>query len=413
MKLAIYSDNGGEPGNLLPGAFTDSTPVIAGWNIIPFPTTTITCGQKYWLARNSDGNILYWQAAQPGALFRYKAAAFSGFSFPGSAGTGFTSDQVYHLVAGWHNITPATTPLIGCAMNSPFTNVATGGYFALGQFTAVASGDITEIRVRCASSGNMMLAIYSDNGGEPGNLLSGAFTGSTPVIAGWNTITFPTTSIIAGTKYWLARNSDGNILYWQAQPDALFRYKASAFSGFSFPGSAGGGFTSDQVYHLVCCCGICTTPPTQKLIGSASDSPFTNVATGGYFALGQFTADASGDITEIRVRCASSGSIKLAIYSDSGGEPGDLLSGAFTGSTPVTAGWNIISFPTTTITGGQKYWLARNSDGNILYWQAQPGARFRYKAAAFSGFSFPGSAGGSFTSDQVYHLIAGWGNIAP
>jgi len=156
-----------------------------------------------------------------------------------------------------------------------------------------------------------------------------------------------------------------------------------------------------------------TGPPTQKIIGAASDSTFTNVATGGYFALGQFTAEASGDITELRVRCASSGNIKLAIYSDNGGEPGNLLPGAFTNSTPVVAGWNTIPFPTTTITTGQKYWLARNSDGNILYWQAQPGALFRYRAAPFSGFSFPGSAGIGFTSDQVYHLIAGWGTTTP
>jgi hypothetical protein len=152
---------------------------------------------------------------------------------------------------------------------------------------------------------------------------------------------------------------------------------------------------------------------TEKLIGAASDSTFTGVASGGYFALAQFTAEASGGLTEIKVRCASSGSIKLAIYSDNSGEPGELLSNAFTDSTPVIAGWNTIPFPTTPITAGQKYWLARNSDGNILYYQTQPGAHFRYKAAASSGFSFPSSAGGGFGSDQVYHLMAGWGTPAP
>jgi len=85
---------------------------------------------------------------------------------------------------------------------------------------------------------------------------------------------------------------------------------------------------------------------TQKLIG---------VASGDYFALAQFTAEASGDITELGVRCASSGSIKLAIYPDNSSEPGDLLSNAFTDSTPVIAGWNTIPFSNPIpVTAGQK-----------------------------------------------------------
>jgi hypothetical protein len=365
IKLAIYSDISGEPGNPLPNAFTNSIPVSEGWNLIPFPSTTITAGQKYWLARNSDGNVLYWKA-QPGSPFRYRAAAFSGFSFPSSAGTGFGSDELYNLTAGWGTITPPSAPTVTNASGAnPVTST-----------TARLNGEVTS-----TGGENPTVTIYwgtTDGSTTPGNWANHVDMG----IKGGGTFYTDIPSLTPNTDYY-------------------YRCYAINSSGFDW---------ADSTYHFK------TPVQAQKLIGADAGSTYTNVATGGYFALAQFTAEASGTITELRVRCASGGNIKLAIYSDISGEPGNLLPNAFTNSIPVSEGWNLIPFPSTTITAGQKYWLARNSDENILYWKSQTGANFRYRAATFSAFTFPATAtalGGLNTEPNTYHLVAGWGTIIP
>jgi len=76
------------------------------------------------------------------------------------------------------------------------------GYFTLSKFTASYTGLMYQIRVYANTSGNVKVAIYSDNGGKPDTLLS-VVNASTAVTAGWNKITAPTISINQGTDYWL------------------------------------------------------------------------------------------------------------------------------------------------------------------------------------------------------------------
>jgi hypothetical protein len=461
IKVAIYSDNSSQPYALL-GAVNTPTAVIAGWNTITFPSTHVDAGTKYWLARNSDGNILYWKA-QPGSLFRTRAAAFSGFSFPSSAGTLPISEQLYHLMAGWAAVT-VTAPTV---TNSPVSDKTQTSATLNGGVTAVGLENPTVIiywggtdggtdpyawgpSVNLGTKGAVPFStdiagltpgtLYyyrcfaANSGGSDWADSSESFT--TSVLSAPTVTNSTSASIVTTTSarlngaitdtggvnptaiiYWgdndgrtTSSNWDNTVNLGIKGKEAFSTDITDLNSGTkyyyrSFASNSIGPAWAGSSENFTTLSG-----GDQKLIGAAADSTFTNVAGGGYFALAQFTAEATGAITQIRVKCASSGNIKLAIYSDISGEPGTLL-GAVNTPTTVNAGWNTITFPSTHVDAGTKYWLARNSDGNMLYWKAQPGSPFRYRAAAFSG-SFPSSAGTGFGSDQLYHLIAGWGTSA-
>ena len=78
------------------------------------------------------------------------------------------------------------------------------------------------------------------------------------------------------------------------------------------------------------------------------------------FHLSKFVAEFTGIITKIRVYSSASGDVKVAIYSDVGGEPSSLLAVVNT-PTAVVAGWNTIAISNTSIGLGTDYWLAFNS----------------------------------------------------
>ena len=78
--------------------------------------------------------------------------------------------------------------------------------FHLSKFTALLTGEITQIPIYSGGIINVKVAIYTDNAGEPGALLN-AVNDAQAVIVGWNNIAFPATVIVQGTDYWLALNS--------------------------------------------------------------------------------------------------------------------------------------------------------------------------------------------------------------
>ncbi len=120
--------------------------------------------------------------------------------------------------------------------------------FHLDRYVASQSGNVTILRVFCVAAGNIKLAIYADNNGEPGLLLNSINT-STPVYSGWNSIPIVSTTVTAGTNYWLAMNTESVILGAQLSTNnnAIRRFKIGVpYSSFTFPSQAGTGFNADS-----------------------------------------------------------------------------------------------------------------------------------------------------------------------
>jgi len=149
---------------------------------------------------------------------------------------------------------------------------------------------------------------------------------------------------------------------------------------------------------------------TIKLVG-ADD------ASGGnewkdYFLLTKFTAVASGNMAEFRVKSAVSGYVKCALYADDSGEPGALITAMNTGQAVTGGGWETLSFTSTPITQGTVYWLAINISINGAVQYIGAAGVGRYKAATYGTFTFPDPAGSGFSSNAAVELIAGWGETA-
>jgi len=104
---------------------------------------------------------------------------------------------------------------------------------------------------------------------------------------------------------------------------------------------------------------IAITEGTERIIGSANVS-VEDVADIDYFYLSKFTAEKSGDVTRIKVYCQGTLNVKVAMYEDNAGEPGDLMNAVDTAQA-IVDGWNEIVFPATAIVQGTDYWLAFNS----------------------------------------------------
>lgn len=151
---------------------------------------------------------------------------------------------------------------------------------------------------------------------------------------------------------------------------------------------------------------------TVKLLGSGDETPDTYYALNAFFCF-KWTAEESGNVTEFKVKAFDTGNVKVAIYEDNAGEPGDLLNSVDTDQA-MAVGWNTITFPSTAVVKDTPYWLAIISDANC------PGRRnltgvVRYRTVAYAGFTFPDPAGIGFSSTTTsYGVMAGWGEaIAP
>jgi hypothetical protein len=151
---------------------------------------------------------------------------------------------------------------------------------------------------------------------------------------------------------------------------------------------------------------ITVTLPVNRLIGAGDVAPSANF-TPNYLALSRWTATASGNLNQVRVKCGAAGTVKVALYADSAGAPGALLGANNTGQA-VVLGWNTINLSSpVTVTSGTAYWLAVNSDVACTNYVAGSGTMV-YKAVSYSG-SFPDPAGSGFTPGAYYSISQGWG----
>jgi hypothetical protein len=127
--------------------------------------------------------------------------------------------------------------------------------------------------------------------------------------------------------------------------------------------------------------------------------------------LNQATLSTGGTLTSISFYCIVSGNVKVGLYADNSGSPGNLLVGPLT-QTSCTPG----SFNTVTVSGGPTltagtYWLADDFDTTgavgFIY-----GGTQRYKSLSY-GSAWPNPAGGGYVSYGATDAIYGTVNTGP
>jgi hypothetical protein len=140
----------------------------------------------------------------------------------------------------------ATGKLIG-ADDATATSVGTN-LTLVARFQAVATGAITEFKIKCTAAGQAKVAIYADSSGSPGARLVYNNTAQN-VVVGWNTLSIPELEVIEGTYYWLAlRNDASGVSCCNASVAGTQKYnQGGTFSTFTWPDPAGSfSYTYDK-----------------------------------------------------------------------------------------------------------------------------------------------------------------------
>ncbi len=145
-------------------------------------------------------------------------------------------------------------------------------------------------------------------------------------------------------------------------------------------------------------------------VGNASDSGNNNLISSS-----QFNSGSGGTINALRVYfpfvdTSPNNHVKVAVYSDSSGLPGTLLSSNTAPSTVATAAaWTTVSLGTSiTLTPNTNYWFAFNVDGAATNYRYSNGASntAKYVAMTYSG-NFPASFGTPSSSGSNLYSVYG------
>jgi hypothetical protein len=147
---------------------------------------------------------------------------------------------------------------------------------------------------------------------------------------------------------------------------------------------------------------------TGRLLGTETQGSVNLLAN--YLSVCQFTAEATGIVSAVRVYSLAAGNVKVAIYADDGADSaGALITANSNGQTVAANQWNTLSIGDTPVVQGAKYWLATIMDTNGAMARSNDGANRDYRAATYSGFTFPDPAGGGWTAGDTLASTAGWG----
>jgi len=360
-KVAVYADSGGQPGALL-GYQNSSTPIIAGWNTITLAqTASVTAGTSYWLATASGTGCLGFVYPTT-ATSAYKAIDYNTLTFSSNP-SGITNQQTWYMqAAGWGTTVAPSAPVVTNGTGASLVTEA----------TARLNGEVT-------STGGQSPAVHVYWGDNDGGTTAGNWD---------HDVNLGTLS--AGAFYTDIAGLTASTAYY---------YRCYAIN------SAGADW-ADSTASLT------TSTIQQKLIG-ADDAASYSTATPGYMFMSRWAASSSGTVSTIKVKGTGAGAVKVAIYADSGSQPGTLL-GYQNSSTPISAGWNTISLSqTASVTAGTSYWLATASGTGCIGFVYPTTATSCYKAIDYNTLTFSSSPSGITNQTTWYMLSAGWGSSAP
>ncbi|MCE5301218.1 MAG: hypothetical protein LLG37_10165 [Spirochaetia bacterium] len=305
---------------------------------------------------------------------------------------------------------------------------AADGIFDSNSFTLTEDAVVRTLSINIDSTtagGQVRLAIYTNDSAYnvPAALI--AETAPQTAVTGWNTLDIPDTTLTAG-KYWIAYQAEAGITL--AYDTGINGEEAWFDMGFGyFPATIATGNLWNWQYGLRAdyCPVICTTPtntPTYTLtptpIGTcmcgdefgtvyqlSGSIPVNGFMVANWYGITEDAAATSMDLYVV----SGSGNARCAIYANSvtgtvAGQPGNLLveSAPFA----VSAGWNTVTIPQTTLYAYNVYWLAYQTDSAAIYTAAEAGSTgsLYWQPLAFGPFPGIMSPGGSEAEDHSINV---------
>ncbi len=463
VKAALYADSSGSPGSLLT-CNNNPTAVTGGqWSTVNVTPYAVHAGTVYWLAYISDGACVGYNSGAGGTR-GYRASTYAGFNFPSSAGA-VTKDAIDNLIAGWGTPPAPVAPTI--TNEGGASSVTRNAARLNGNLTSTGNAT-TDVTVYWGTAdGGTTPGSWDNNvplGAKPeGSLYTdiSSLTASTLYYyrcfaqntagSAWASATDSFTTLPPPTAPAVINAGADNItdaaasLYGNLTSTGNDTTNITVYYGTSDGGTTSGswgnnvalgarpagtfntginGLAATTKYYYRCSAqnshstvwapvtdNFNTAATPQRLMGATSTTSAGNHPTG-YFVLSKFTAVGSGTLSQVRVYCGGAGNVKAALYADSSGSPGSLLT-CNNNPTAVTGGqWSTVNVTPYAVHAGTVYWLAYISDGACVGYNSGAGGTRGYRASTYAGFNFPSSAG-AVTKDAIDNLIAGWGPPPP
>jgi RHS repeat-associated protein len=228
--------------------------------------------------------------------------------------------------------------------------------------TATASAQVGSINFfvdESSTATKIYVGIYKDASGKPGTLLT---QGSTTQLAPgtWNSVTVSTVSLTSGTAYWIAiLGTTSGTPYFRDRSTTTCQSQTSSQSNLtSLPSTWSTGKTWNTCY--ISAYAVTGTYPATVIIGNQVVESNLDKNPAGQAEAFPATANTTGSVGAIALYLdptSGSGSVYVGLYADSGGHPGSLLGQGNTAS-PTAGRWNQISIAASSVTAGQKYWIA-------------------------------------------------------
>ncbi len=255
MILGVYSDASALPGTRI--GVTSSTPVSAseGWQKVNLTgPVSVTPGQTVWLAWVFENNPgIRYTAGTPGRAA--STATWSG-GMPASFGTSSTADYIYSIYCCY---SPGPPPLLcdNTWGNTDIYNFNSGANDRRAiPVTASESGLLESIVLyHNGGTGNMLMGVYDDASGAPGERLGVTSTTAVSGLEGWQKVDLlSSVPVSSGQTIWLAwvfENQPGIRYTTTSTPGTAYVISATYSDGM--PTSFGSSSSSNVTYSIHGC----------------------------------------------------------------------------------------------------------------------------------------------------------------
>jgi hypothetical protein len=295
-----------------------------------------------------------------------------------------------------------------------------GGWFnntnnaILSQWTTEKAGQVAYIWVKVSTAGEVNAAIYTDNNGVPGDRLG--HSAKQAVKPGWNSIwLISRVDVLMNRSYWIGfiGNVDTGMFHYGPPTGNINICRPAAYASWSWPSQAGTGWTPPDSYEYATkALGF----PASLFLGAWGDMNPSLDGGQNYVILSKQQASVSSATNEgliygILVHVSQPGMAKVALYADSNGQPGALLSAANTEQS-VSTGWNLIKLPGVKVINLKDYWIGfygSVTSGMYCYSYLQgTGCYARWKLDTYSpNWQWPDPAGPGWTEQLDYSYSNG------
>ncbi|MGH8219553.1 MAG: choice-of-anchor R domain-containing protein [Steroidobacteraceae bacterium] len=399
---------------LPPTAYTDGTPMteLAGYHIHygtaprDYPSTIqianpgianyvvqgLAPGTYYFAVSAYDSSGAESQYSQELTLTLTGASASTGTGASTAATT--STGTIASTTAGSSSGIVAAAPAISCAAlgttlgttlgtsSSPASaavdagdeNTMSGSPITVGgESISVSAITVWISSAEAAPNNRFEVAIYTDNGGQPGSLVVASSAGTiTP--QSWNIVPLSAT-LNANTRYWLLYDTNATVPSLNEMSLSASSTSTGWYSGMpgsapfgTWPKTASAGHlqSPQQTYSI-----YVTYQSASDTLGSKTATPPATVDGGdeNTMAGSPVTTGAQAvSVSSIAVwinsaQAAPNNQFEVAIYTDSAGKPGSLLAASNAQSISPQS-WNTVPL-SVVLKAGTTYWLLYNTNATV------------------------------------------------